>query len=389
MQLHSERTHRRPTKNSLIPAMATSTRTVFIATYPPDGGVAEHVISIVRGLDPELWRFKVACLPGSLVELKLAGLSNVELRHLKGRHPRPHPRDWLDLPQMLKLVGDADIVHAHSSKAGFLVRLAAALRGRRSRTIFTPHAWSFWAAGGTERRAYSTLERIAARWCRAIVAVSESERATGIAAKIGRPEQYRVISNGINPAAYASDVAPLPGKIVMVGRLSRQKRPDIAIRALSILRQTHPGACLDIVGGGPLLGQTEALVADLGLEVSVRLLGDRSDVPDLLARATCFLLTSDYEGCPLAVLEAMATGLPVVATDVGGLQELVVAGETGLLVQARRPDLFAAALAELLSNGERARKLGAAGRRRLRERFSAERMVADTEALYREVAESA
>jgi glycosyltransferase involved in cell wall biosynthesis len=230
------------------------------------------------------------------------------------------------------------------------------------------------------------LERMAAKWCRTIVTVSESERTTGIAAKIGRLEQYRVIANGIDPAAYAGDVSPVPGKIVMVGRLSRQKRPDIAIRALSILRQAHPEACLDIVGGGPLRRQAEALLEELGLMDSVRLLGDRSDVPDLLAHATCFLLTSDYEGCPLAVLEAMAAGLPVVATDIGGFRELVVAGETGLLAEARRPDLIAAALSELLTNDERARSMGAAGKRRLLERFSSERMVADIEALYREMA---
>lgn len=366
--------------------MIASKRTVFLASYPPDGGVGEHVISIVRGLDPELWRFEVACLPGSLIELEIGGLPNVGVHHLKGRHPRPHLRDALDLPQMLRLVGSADIVHAHSSKAGFLVRLAATMRRRRSRTIFTPHAWSFWAATGVEGRAYSALERIAARWCRTIVAVSESERTTGIAAKIGRREQYRVIVNGIDPTPYAGEPSPVPGRIVMVGRLSRQKRPDIAIRALAALLPTHPETRLDIVGDGPLRGQTEALLTELGVADSVRLLGDRSDVPDLLAQASCFLLTSDYEGCPLAVLEAMAAGLPVVATDIGGIRELVVAGETGLLAEARRPDLFAAALAELLTNGDRARAMGAAGRRLLLERFSSERMVAETEALYREVA---
>lgn len=369
--------------------MAVPQRTVFLASYPPDGGVGEHVISIVRGLDPELWRFEVACLPGSLIELEIGGLPNVGVHHLKGRHPRPHLRDALDLPQMLRLVGSADIVHAHSSKAGFLVRLAAAMRRRRSRTLFTPHGWSFWAATGVEERIYSTLERMAAKWCRTIVAVSESERRAGIAAKIGDHEQYRVIRNGIDPVIYARDPAPVPGRIVMVGRLARAKRPDVALRTISSLLQTHPDARLDIVGDGPLRGETEALLAQLGLAGSVRLLGNRTDVPDLLARAACFLLTSDYEGCPLSVLEAMAAGVPVVATDAGGVRELVVIGETGYLVEAGRPDLLAAALSEILANDERARVMGLAGRRLVLERFSHKRMLAEVEALYRELAGAA
>ena len=364
-------------------------RTVLLASYPPDGGVGEHVISIVRGLDPELWRFEVACLPGSLIELEIGGLPNVGVHHLKGRHPRPHLRDALDLPQMLRLVGSADIVHAHSSKAGFLIRFAAAMRGRRSRTLFTPHAWSFWAAAGVEGRAYTALERIAARWCRIIVTVSESERTTGIAAKIGRREQYRVIPNGIDSAVYARDPAPVPGRIVMVGRLSRQKRPDIALRTIASLLRTHPEAHLDIVGDGPLRSETEALLAQLGLAGSVRLLGNRTDVPDLLAQAACFLLTSDYEGCPLCILEAMAAGVPVVTTDAGGARELVVVGETGYLVEKGRPDRLAAAVSEILANSERARAMGLAGRRLVIEQFSHTRMLAELEALYREVAGAA
>jgi glycosyltransferase involved in cell wall biosynthesis len=369
--------------------MAVPQRTVFLASYPPDGGVGEHVISIVRGLDPELWRFEVACLPGSLIELEIGGLPNVGVHHLKGRHPRPHLRDALDLPQMLRLVGSADIVHAHSSKAGFLVRFAAAMRRRRARTLFTPHAWSFWAAAGAEGRAYSALERIAAKWCRTIVTVSESERNAGIAAKIGHREQYRVIPNGIDPEIYSRDPAPVPGRIVMVGRLSKQKRPDIALRTIASLLEIHPGVCLDIAGDGPLRSETEALLAQLGLAGSVRLLGTRTDIPDLLAEAACFLLTSDYEGCPLSILEAMAAGVPVVATDVGGVGELVVVGETGYLVEPGRPDRLAAALSEVLANDERARVMGRAGRRVMRERFSCQRMLAEVEALYEEVADVA
>ena len=367
-------------------AMVSVKRTVFLASYPPDGGVGEHVVSIVRGLDPDLWRFEVACLPGSMIEQEIAALPNVRVHHLMGRHPRPSLRDELDLPQILRLVGNPDVIHAHSSKAGFLVRFAAGLRRRRSRTIFTPHAWSFWAAGGKEARVYTVLERTAAHWCRTIVAVSESERAAGLEAGVGRSGQYVVIPNGIDLERYAKDPEPIPGRIVFVGRLSRQKRPDIALRAIASLLETHPEARLDVIADGPLRGETEALVAELGLEGTVRLLGDRDDVPEQLASASCFLSTSDYEGCPLAVMEAMAAGVPVVATDVSGTRDLVVAGETGLLAERRQPERIAAALAELIGDSERARALGLAGRRLARDRFPSARMLAQIEELYREVA---
>jgi glycosyltransferase involved in cell wall biosynthesis len=362
-------------------------RRLLLTCYPADAGVARHVVDLASVLDPQAWQIDVACLPGSLPERELRDLPNVRLHLLAGRQGRPQPRDALDLPLLARLVAEADVAHAHSSKAGFATRLAARLRGYSQKTLFTPHAWSFWVGGRAESRAYLALERLAARWCRAIVAVSEGERAAGIAADVGRPGQYRVITNGIDLAPYAAESDPRPGRIVMVGRLARQKRPDVAVRALAAVRAARPEATLDLVGDGPLRREVEGLAAQTGVEDGLRLLGLREDVPELLSRASCFLLTSDYEGCPLSVLEAMAAGAPVVATAVGGVPELVVEGETGILVEPGRPDLVAGALSELLADPLRARLMGLAGRMRARALFSRERMVREIETLYREVAD--
>jgi glycosyltransferase involved in cell wall biosynthesis len=118
-------------------------------------------------------------------------------------------------------------------------------------------------------------------------------------------------------------------------------------------------------------------------------MGPREDVPALLSQATCLLLTSDYESCPYTVIEAMAAGVPVVATRVGGVPELVEDGVSGLLVEPGRPESIAVAIGELLADPDRARQLGSAGRRLARERFSVERMVSETVALYEELAEAA
>ena len=348
--------------------------------YPPAGGVTRHVIDLVSNLDPDRRLVDVACPPESEPWRHLAGRRGVWL-HPLSPGKEPGFSDVADLRRLLRLVGRADVVHAHASKAGFLTRLAAALTGRRGATVFTPHSWSFWA---DERRSrlWLTLERRAAHWCKAIVAVSDDERRAGIEERVGSESQYRVIRNGIDPASFAGERRAVPGRILLVGRLARQKRPDVAVRALARIRERHPGAQLDLAAHGPLEDETRALVVELGLEQSVRFLGERSDVPELLAEAECLLLTSDYEGCPYTVLEAMAAGVPVVATRVGGVPELVADGETGVLVKAGDPVAAAAAVVRLLDAPERARLLGEAGRARAVGEFGLDRMVCETCSLY-------
>jgi glycosyltransferase involved in cell wall biosynthesis len=351
-----------------------------LTSYPPDGGVTRHVIDLVEGLDPERWVVDLACPPGSDPWLELGDRQGIRLHPLApGKEPRVS--DAADFRRILGLVAQADVVHAHASKAGFLTRLAAALRRRRDAVVFTPHAWSFWA---NEQRArlWLRLERRSARWCQAIVAVADAERRAGLAAGIGSESQYHVIRNGIDPSPFERPRRVVPGRVLLVGRLAPQKRPDLAIRAVAEVRRRRPDVQLDVAAHGPLERETAALVGELGLGDSVRLLGKRDDVADLLAEAECFLLTSDYEGCPYTVLEAMAAGVPVVASRVGGLPELVADGETGVLFEPGNPHAAAAALGGLLDYPERARAFGAAGRERVRKEFGRERMVRDTVAVY-------
>jgi glycosyltransferase involved in cell wall biosynthesis len=279
-------------------------------------------------------------------------------------------------------------MHAHSSKAGVLTRLAAAVRRRTHLCIFTPHGWSFWAARGSERRIYRLLERLAARWCRTILVVSDYERAAGLAAGIGRAQQYRVVRNGVDLERFSSQPRPVAGRIVALGRLAPQKRPDLAVRAFAELRAEHPAAELHFVGDGPLRGEVEQLVEALGLQGAIKLVGQRDDVSALLAQAACLLLASDYEGCPFSVLEAMAAGVPVVATSVGGVPELVEDGVTGRLVAAKSARALASAVSELLSAPERAIAMGCAGRERVQAEFTLERMVRRITRVYEEVAGS-
>jgi glycosyltransferase involved in cell wall biosynthesis len=361
-------------------------RRILLTVYPPDGGAAQHVADLALGLDPDRFAIDLACLPDSALQARLEKVENVTLYPLRGSHGPARLADLRDLSLLARLAGRADVVHAHSSKAGFLTRLAAVARHRTRCTLFTPHGWSFWVAGGLEGRAYLALERLGARWCRAIVAVSGAERDAGLAAGVGRFDQYRVIPNGVDLEPFLRDPRPHPGRIAFVGRLRSPKRVDLALEALRIVREAIPEATLDIVGDGPLRGSLEKQADSLAIREHVRFLGTRSDLPEILQAAACFLFASDYEGCPLVVIEAMAAGLPVVATSVGGVPELVVDRETGLLVEPGNSGELASALQDVLSSPEKSRALGARGRERSRMLFSRERMVRDTCALYEEIA---
>lgn len=353
---------------------------VLLACQPLHSGVPHHVLDLVRSLDPARYRLALACPRESVLWPELEG-SAVEL-HAISQAREPRPSDVRTLVTLLRLVRDADIVHGHSAKAGFLVRLAALLGGRRRRCVYTPHGWSFWSSGGVVGGAYLRLERLAARWCRTIITLSADERDAGLAGRVGSRDDYEVIPNGVELARFAAPSAPVPGRILMVGRFVPPKRHDLVLRAFAEIHAGFPGSELWFVGDGEGLPAAERLAAELGVAAATRFLGVRADVPDLLAEAACVVLASDYEGCPLSVIEAMAAGVPVVATGVGGVPEVVGDNVTGILTTPGRVDELARGVAELLADEQKAAELGAAGRIAARERFSREQMAAATERVY-------
>jgi glycosyltransferase involved in cell wall biosynthesis len=294
------------------------------------------------------------------------------IRFLPLRHVRRAINPWRDAVGLLELVRllrreRPDILHASSSKAGVLGRLAAAIAGVPIR-IFTVHGWAFTAHSGLAARLYRLADRLVRPLTTVTVCVAEHERATGLAARTCSEARTVVIPNAID----ARTVPLTPGRrqtpqFVAVGRLKAPKDFVTLVRAVAELPQE---SCeLLIVGEGPDRPGLEAEIDRLGLDGRVRLAGERDDVPDLLAGADVFVLASASEGMPISVLEAMAAGLPVVASRVGGVPEVVADGETGLLVPPGSPQELAEALRRLLADPELRQRLGDAGRIRVRERF--------------------
>jgi glycosyltransferase involved in cell wall biosynthesis len=280
-----------------------------------------------------------------------------------------------------------DVIHAHmfgSNAWGTVV-------GRLTRVpvvIAHEHTWSF--EGEPLKR---LLDReLIGRWSDAFVAVSREDRRRMIEIERVPAKRIRVLANGIAPrsptagrdlrAELGIGSGPLLGA---VGALRAQKAYDVLIRAAGALRGHHPDLHVLIAGDGPERSRLEALVRELGLTDVVMLLGRRLDVPDILAELDVAVCASNYEGTPLAVIEYMGAGLPIVATRVGGVPDLIEDGVHGVLVEPGDPAGLAAAIDDLLSDPARASELGAQARERRRREFGLDLMIHNVEALYEEL----
>jgi glycosyltransferase involved in cell wall biosynthesis len=279
---------------------------------------------------------------------------------------QPAPRDLLDVLSIRRLARGFDVVHLHSSKAGALGRVAVASLGRRRpRVVVTPHYWS-WFVGGRLARLYRWIERVLARRCDAIVAVSEREAAEGRAA-LPAAAPITLIHNGVDRARFIPD-GPRAGRdmtaplLVCVGRLSRQKGQDVAIRALARLRDRT--ARLRLVGNDSAPGERErleALATSLGVADRIEWRGQVDDPAPEFRAADLVIAPSRWEGMSLVFLEAMACGAAMVVTDVAGSE---AADGAGVVVPRDDPQALAEAIDALIADPLRGKELGEAARER-------------------------
>jgi glycosyltransferase involved in cell wall biosynthesis len=288
--------------------------------------------------------------------------------------PGLHPGFPLRLATLLRR-WRADVVHTHNERP--LIYAAPASRLARARgLIHTKHGRG---AGNSRRQTF--LAALMARLTDHFVCVSAD--CADLAEQDGVPPRRIVtLANGIDLQRFPG-VGPAPGApAVIVARLCPEKDHETLLHAVAIVVQTAPAFRLLIAGDGPCLPQLQQLVDRLGLDGRVQFLGSVGDVPALLRRAGMMVLSSASEGMPLTLLEGMASGLPVVATNVGGVTEVVQDEFTGLLVPRRDPQALAMALVRLQLDEPLARRLGEQGRRRAVEHFDVVRMVAKYEKLY-------
>jgi glycosyltransferase involved in cell wall biosynthesis len=335
------------------------------------GGVATYIELLLPALVEYFDVWVAAHGDGPLQEsVPGAGATYVRLRHM--RRPIHAARDALAMTELVRLFRSIrpNIVHLNSAKAGVLGRLAAAVSGVPVR-IYTSHGWAFATHPGTNDGVYLWTERLVRRLSTATICVSESELRRGVSAGACNPDTTVVIPNGISEAAPAPPASnDGPCRIISVGRLHPPKDFACLVDGLSKLQ---PGTFRAvIVGDGPDRAALERQADDRGLR-DVEFLGNRPDVQALLAQSSVFVLSSTSEAMPMSVLEAMAAGLPVIASSVGGIPELVVDGETGVLVPAGDPAALAEAIEMFVESSDARARCGAAGRRRAQDRFGLNR----------------
>jgi len=365
------------------------------------GGTRRHLRDVVLGqaelgLDVHVVASAVR-QPGvreDFERMRAAGVGVLELPMVREIRPWLDLRHGLALKRHLRAVRP-EIVHAHSSKGGVIGRWASWSTGIGKR-VYTPHAFAFLHEarfGRAQRELFRSVERWFGARTDRCVAVSSSEGETLRSCGVVDPARVRVVPNGIDPAPYRSvppaDRASLgtPEDAVVaavVGLVYEAKGQDLALEALS-----RPGCeklHLWIAGEGERRGEYEALARELGVANRAHFLGWRDDVPALLAGADCLALPLRWEAMPYIVMEAMASGLPVVASRVDGVRDLVVEEETGLLCAVGDADDLARACARMIERGSTARgELGERGRRLVEERFTALAMARGLVAVYAEL----
>lgn len=369
------------------------------------GGTRRHLVDVVRGqlaagVDVHVAASaeRQASMRAELARLGDAGAGVLELPMVRALRPATDRRHGAALQRHLRALAP-DVVHTHSSKAGALGRWAS-LRTGIGRRVHTPHTFAFLFEAlfsPAKRRLYRAVETYLGRRTDRMVAVSAEEGDTIRASGVCDPARVRVVPNGIDPAPYRPSTPEERARVraalrvpadaplaLVVGLLYEAKGQDLALRALA-----EPGLerlVIAFAGDGDRRADDERLAAELGVADRARFLGWRDDVPALLGAADLLLLPSRWEGMPYVVLEAFASGLPVVAARVDGTRALVVDGETGFGAPVGDARGLAAAVARLLALApEERRALGAAGRARVARDFSVAAMVRGLVGVYEEV----
>ncbi len=357
-------------------------RIAFCITDLDPGGAERALVQLVTRLDRERWEPAVFCLsgPGALAhELQKAGIPVMCLGATR----------WNQLLAILRLVRKLEqfrpaILQSFLFHANLACRIAGRLAG----------VWRI-VSGIRVAEKRSRFRLRIDRWTNGLVlanvCVSQAVADFSVAQSGLSQQKIVVIPNGVDIARFASAVPadltalaiPRGSQVLLtIGRLDRQKGLSTLIEAAAIVAPKFGNTHFLLVGEGSQRAEIENLIREKGLVERVHLAGWRTDVPELLAAGTALVLSSLWEGMPNVVLEAMAAGLPVVTTRVEGTSELVIEGQTGLLVPPQSPAELAAAIETILSNPAQAKSMGQLGRERAATEFSWDKMVNRYSELY-------
>ncbi|MFH1688996.1 MAG: glycosyltransferase [Candidatus Eisenbacteria bacterium] len=378
-------------------------RVLHLITRLIVGGAQENTIASVERVDPgrydsQLWTGPQTGPEGSL--MSDARSRGIVVRVLPNMVREINPlKDLLMLMQLTRLLrrDRFDIVHTHCSKAGILGRVAARFAGVPHVT-HTHHGWSFHdRMHPLLKWFFITAEKSLGPWTHPMISVSNKTTKVGLKAGIGSPSDYRLIRSGIPLRRYHPDEGRgqavrrgmgIPADhvvVVSVGRLTPQKNPMDFVKLATTLLNDHANVTFLYVGDGPMRASVEEAAEAAGVGERLRLLGVRDDVPDLLRASDVFVLTSLWEGLPRVVLQALATGVPVLAYDTAGIAEAVVEGKNGHLVPRGSVEEMASRLTVLVEDADRRAAMSRSAAEQFDRSFSEGQMILDLENLYDEM----
>jgi glycosyltransferase involved in cell wall biosynthesis len=367
------------------------------------GGPATHVVLLNAGLD----RRGYDCLlvtgseganEGSLRDLALSSDLRLAMIPELGREIAP----WSDFVTVVKLYRlmrreRPHVVHTHTAKAGFVGRIAARLAGVPV-VLHTFHGHVFHGYfSPAKTRLFLLIERLGARLSTRIITISPRLREEIAQFGVTGSERIEVIPLGFELEMFASQPRGagdfrrslgLPAAATLVGAVGRLvpiKNIPLLLEAVALARQEDPAIRVVLVGDGALREELEVEAEALGLGQAAIFTGWRHDLASVYADLDAVVISSHNEGTPASLIEAMATGCPVVSTRVGGVPDLIADGETGRLVPPGEREALAAALLELFREQERTARMAELAQRQVLERHQARRLVADVDRLYRQL----
>lgn len=367
---------------------------LFVVTKLELGGAQKQLLRIIQDLDKTAFDvFLFTAAQGLLIEdaCRIPQLTVIRSRFLE--RPLDPLKDLLALVELYRCIkkNKITIVHTHSSKAGIVGRVAAWLAQTRV-IIHTVHGWSFNEYQPfLVRKTYTALERMAGAVTTRIIVCCLSDKEKGVRHRIGSPDRYVLIRYGIDYACFDKTHFN-PRERFKVGReglvvgtvacLKPQKAPDDFIKVACLIHARLPQVQFVLVGDGAARPSIERMIISCGLVNVVTLLGWQRDIPAVLSLFDVFILVSLWEGLPITVLEALASSKPVVATNTGGVSEVIKEGVNGFLVEPGNPQALCDRLMSILTDRALRKNFSENALVSLSGAYEAQRMIRETRDLY-------
>ncbi len=366
-------------------------KVAHIITLLELGGAQENTLYTCEHLDKNKFDVMLICGKGGILDAQTKNIKTYFVKHLiREICPLYDLLAFIKIYKILKKE-KPDVIHAHSSKAGIIGRWAAYC-AKVPVIIHTFHGFGFNDEQNyLVKKIYILAERLTAKITDKLVAVSYQNISKGLKNKIGNELQYTLIRSGIKLQDYQIDIdvekkkkefAIINEHIVgMIACFKKQKAPLDFIKTAKLVCNEKPDTKFILVGDGFLRKRIEPEIKKLNLEKNVILTGWRKDSNEIIKTFDVFVLTSLWEGLPRVIVEAMASGIPVVATYIDGTREIVQEGLTGFVVQPHETEKMAERILRLLNNPDLRKKLSQEAKKRVQE-FDIDLMVSQQEKLY-------